>query len=234
MTKIFRNLVALTLAGAMLTACSTTAPLAGTTAGMATLEAQGASAKKLAQTFASKLRPHGADHRVTTEGAVVTLKSDATGTVTYDFSATPKTRMVKVTANEVTVEVPHARLIESVSSNPNTQALPVMVVPIAMSVAVAGAKAYVVYRLKHPGDQFNKHDAIQAVVTAMGVALVHWAPGGKYLAWLVPFVVEALMDKDFDDYKSVFKAFVAKMDALVEAIKHIIRKDAPPETKLAF
>jgi hypothetical protein len=234
MTKIVRNLVALTLAGAMLTACSTTVPLASSVAGTATLEAQAASSKKLAQTFAGKLRPHGAGQLVTTEGAVVTLTSDAAGAITYDFSATPKTRLVKVSAGEASTEVPHAQLIESVSSNPNTQALPVMVVPIAMSVVTAGAKAYIVYKLKHPGEQFNKHDAIQIVVSAMGVALVQWAPGGKYLSWLVPLVVEALMEKDLNDYKAVFKALVAKLDVLVEAIKHIIHKDAPPETELAF
>jgi hypothetical protein len=233
MHKSFRGLVALTLMAATLSACSQAAPNATTNTQASAIEAQSASANSMASRFANAVRPHG-DGTVAVKNTVVTLTSPEGDVVTYDFRNAPKSKQVKVTSEGVTVEVPLAQVMETATGSAQVQVLPVAIVPIAISVIVAGAKAYVFYKIKHHGDDFNKHDAIQAVVTAMGVALVHWVPGGAMLGWLVPIVVEALMNIDPADYQATFKALVAKLDKFVDAIKHIIHKDQAPETNLAF
>jgi hypothetical protein len=233
MHKSFRGLVALTLMAATLSACSQAAPNAASTTQTSAVEAQSASANAMASRFSNAVRPHG-EGTVSVKNPVVTLTSHEGDVVTYDFRNTPKTKQVKVTTEGVSIDVPYSQVMETASANAQVQIRPVAIVPIAISVIVAGAKAYVFYKIKHHGDDFNKHDAIQAVVTAMGVALVHWVPGGAMLGWLVPIVVEALMNIDPSDYQATFKALVAKLDKFVEAIKHNIHTDQAPETNLAF
>jgi hypothetical protein len=51
---------------------------------------------------------------------------------------------------------------------------------------------------------------------------------GQYFEWLVPIVVNVVMNTNADDYKQIYHEMMDKLDAFVDAIKHILHKDPAP------
>jgi predicted small lipoprotein YifL len=233
MRHTLRRLTAVSIVAAVLAGCGQAGPTAPATSARATaVSAQSTSAEKLAREFGFAAKPRDGG-KVTIKKAVVTVSTEKGGTVTYDFTETPRTQKVKVTTEGYTVEVDHDKLMEAAeAANHNLGFAPALIIPIAIDVAVAGAKAYAFYYIKHHGEDFDQKAAIQVTVTAMTQALICWVPYGQYFQWLVPFVIDFVMHTNPSDVKEAVQAVMAKLDALVEVIKHILHKDPAP--KVAF
>lgn len=220
--------IALALITSLLAGCGQAGLMAPTRPAIAGMAVQSQSAAQMATAFAASLEKQTKGH-VSRDGAVVTITT-GDATTRYDFSATPRTQQVAVSADGVNVEVSYATLTAQ-SRASQLKFAPFMIVPIAIDVAIAGAKAYAVYWITHRHD-FNRHDAIQTTVTAMGQALVGFLPMGFALKWLVPVVVNALMNADAQDYAHALHALMSRLDDIVAAIKHMLAGDPAP--KIAY
>ncbi|HEY9721570.1 MAG TPA: hypothetical protein V6D47_06125 [Oscillatoriaceae cyanobacterium] len=227
MTRMHRG-IALALVATMLAGCGQAAfvpPAQPGVTGMAGMALRSSSATALATSFAKSVENQAPD-RVTRNGAIVTIES-GDSTTRYDFTATPRTQQVTITADGVSVQVSYATLTAQATSS-QIKFAPLVLLPIALDVAFAGAKAYAVYWFTHRHD-FNKHDAIQAVVTGMGQALVGYLPMGFLLKWLVPIVVKFVMNTSASDYTHALHDLMSQLDDIVHAIKHMLAGDPAPQ-----
>jgi hypothetical protein len=211
-----RLLAAAVAASLTLTACGRaglTAARPG--AASAVRAASAADAKAKADRFASLIRKSFKGD-VTVVKAVVTLQAADQAPVRYDFTRTPATGLVVVSIDGYETTVSEAKLLESADR------LPQIVVTIAIQMLLGGAKALVVYYIKHPKD-FDKKEATRAVLIGMGTALVHFLPHGAALDALVPMVVDMLMKIEKKDIKHVAEVFMAQVDKVADWVKeHVL------------
>lgn len=82
--------------------------------------------------------------------------------VSYDFSQTPKTGFVTFRAGEF-----ETKFKWSTKEQIGNDAVPAILVAIAVKMVWGGTKSFLIYYLKHPGDKFNKHDCVKAVLFGM-------------------------------------------------------------------
>lgn len=177
--------------------------------------ASAADAKARADRFAAAIKKSFKGD-VTVEKAVVTLQAADQAPVRYDFTRTPATGLVVVSIDGYETTVPEAKLMASADR------LPQIVVTIAIQMLLGGAKALVVYYIKHPHD-FDKKEATRAVLIGMGTALVHFLPHGAALDALVPLVVDMLMKIEKKDIKHVCEVFMAQVDKVADWVKeHVV------------
>lgn len=177
--------------------------------------ASAADAKARANRFAGAIKKSFKGD-VTVAKAVVTLSAPDQAPVRYDFTRTPATGLVVVSIDGYQTTVPEAKLMAS------AERLPQIVVTIAIQMLLGGAKALVVYYIKHPKD-FNKRDATRAVLIGMGTALIHFLPHGAALDALVPLIVDMLMKIEKKDIKHVCEVFMAQVDKVADWVReHVL------------
>jgi hypothetical protein len=164
--------------------------------------------------------------QVTVAGASVTLTGTKSAPVVYNFTQAPTTGLVAVASQGFSTTVSNQKLIETVSSPTGTDKfLPAMIIPIAIDVAFAGAKALAFYWLTHRND-FNRDDAIKACVVGMASALLDFVPYGVYFEWLVPIAVNIISQVKVGDLKEIAAIALKDLDKIVEVIKKILHARA--------
>jgi len=184
-------------------------------------------AKAKAERFAAAVKKSGYKGEVSVAKTVVTLAAGDASPVRYDFVDAPKTGLVKVSMDGYETLVPETKLTAAADR------LPQILVTIAIQMLLGGAKALVVYYLKHPND-FNQKDAVRAVLIGMGTALVHFLPHGAALDALVPLIVDMLLKIEGKDIKAVCKVFMEKVDAVVDWLKAHVAKDLAAQDGLVL
>jgi hypothetical protein len=223
------------VAGLMLAGCSH-APLATTTArstgnphvATAKLDAQGR-----AMQFEGLVKGQFLG-QVTLTGTVVTLKGTKNAPVVYDFVDAPRTGLVRVTSDGFSTTVSNEKLLETVSASAGTdKLLPAMIIPIAIDVAIGGAKALAIYWLTHRTD-FNRDDAIKACVVGMVSALLDFVPYGVYFEWLVPIAVNIISQVKTGDFKEIAAIAMKDVDKVVEVVKKILHAQAQAKVARAL
>lgn len=212
-----RLLAAALAASLTLTACGRTGLTTaqpGTPGAVRVASAAEANAK--AERFAAAIRK-SFKGQVTVVKAVVTLSAPDTSPVRYDFTKTPATGLVAVSMEGYETLVPESKLMDSATR------LPQIVVTIAIQMLLGGAKALVIYYIKHPKD-FDKKEATRAVLVGMGKALVQFVPNyGPALELLVPLVVDMLMKIEKKDLKHVCEVFMAQVDKVADWVReHVL------------
>lgn len=211
------RLWAAALAASMtLTACGRGPAMTAAQPGMVVRAASAVDAKAKAERFASAIKK-SFKGQVTVNKAVVTLTAPDQAPVTYDFTRTPATGLVVVSMEGYQTTVSEAKLMESADR------LPQIVVTIAIQMLLGGAKALVIYYIKHPKD-FDKKEATRAVLIGMGKALVSFVPNyGNALELLVPLVVDMLMKIEKKDLKHVAEVFMGQVDKVAAWVKeHVL------------
>lgn len=213
------RLWAAALAASMtLTACGrATGPIAATPGTPGAMRAASAAeAKAKAERFAAAIRT-SFKGQVTVSKALVTLSAPDAAPVRYDFTKTPATGLVVVSMEGYETAVPEAKLMDSATR------LPQIVVTIAIHMLLGGAKALVIYYIKHPKD-FDKKEATRAVLVGMGKALVSFVPTyGGALELLVPLVVDMLMKIEKKDLKHVCEVFMQQVDKVADWVReHVL------------
>ncbi len=201
-----------------LTACGRGPALTAAQPGAASAvrAASAVDAKARADRFAAAIKKSFKGN-VTVVKAVVTLQAPDQAPVRYDFTRTPATGLVVVSIDGYETTVPEAKLMAS------AERLPQIVVTIAIQMLLGGAKALVIYYIKHPKD-FDKKEATRAVLIGMGKALVQFVPNyGAALELLVPLVVDMLMKIEKKDIKHVCEVFMAQVDKVADWVKeHVV------------
>lgn len=184
-----------------------------------TVEAQGKQGARLAKDFAALVKPRF-EGQVSVKGSVVTVKGGNAEATRYDFSQVARTGLVRVSAGEASFEVRHADLIATTQvDGVGADALPALLVPIAIHAAIGGSVALAQYYLTHR-DNFDRDEAIKAVVTGMAIALAPFVRDVQYAKYLVPVAIAILKNAKSLHYKDIL---AAAMDLKSDIIRVIIQ-----------
>ena len=180
------------------------------------LEATSAKSDALAREFAQQIQKNFSG-TVTTRGAVVTLRYQDTAPTVYDFSKTPKTGKVTIKSQDVVVEMPLSKVMQQTT----VDALPALLVPIAIEVALGAAKGLSIYWLTHQGDKFNKQEAIKATAVGMLASLIPFVGHLPIIDRLFPLAVTVLSASKTLYYKDIAQAALGMVDEIVIVISQI-------------
>jgi hypothetical protein len=212
-------LVALSLGVATLTGCGQY--YAGSPNARVAAETTASASKdtKLAKDFAALLKGQQYEN-VTTRGTRVILSTDGVAT-TYDFAGAEKSGVVRVTAGEFTTAVSHKKLVETVQ-NGASDVLPAMLVPIAIQIALGGAIKLAQYALTHRGDNFDKEQAVKAMLEGMIAAAIPLVRDVKYAQYLVPLAYAILRNAKSLDYKELAHTAMGMIDDIVKVLMQMI------------
>ena len=193
-------------------------PLMRTAAKAKAKSAEGAA---MATRFATALKPTFKG-TLAVKGTLVSLSFEQELT-TYDFKDAPATGMVIVTSDEFSAEMPLEDLMRGAAMGPGTEALPVLLVPIATQVAIAAAKALAMYYITHRGEAFDKSDAAKATVVAMGLALIPFVGNLGTVGSFVPVAAKLLASSSSFAYKDLAKAAIGMVDEIVPLVLALIK-----------
>lgn len=194
------------------------APMMRASAKARTQSADGAA---LANRFATALKPtfKGA---IGVRGAVVSLRFEDEST-TYDFAEAAESGMVIVGAGEFSAELPLSEVMRGAALGQGSEALPVLLVPIATQVAIAAAKALAMYYITHRGAEFDKSDAAKAAVVAMGLALIPFVGNFGTIGAFVPVAAKLLATSSSFAYADLAKAAIGMLDEIVPIVLALIK-----------
>jgi len=182
----------------------------------ATMQAEGEKADKLARDFAIGMRRRS-DVYVTESGPVVTLHYQLMPSTLYDFSKTPRKGTVRVSSKDFEIEMPLDKVMQSIE----VDALPALVVPIAIEVAIGAAKGLSIYWLTHRGEKFNKQEAIKATAVGMLASLIPFVGQVPILNDLLPLAVNILAASKSLHYKDIAQAALDMVDDIVIVLSNI-------------
>lgn len=172
-------------------------------------------AEALRTTFRGKLRR---------TGEVVTLESEDI-IVHYDFSRADETGQVRITSEGFETEMALSEVLAGAKSGEvGTEALPVLLVPIATQVAIAAAKALAMYYITHRGEEFDKSDAIKVTVVAMTLAVVPFVGSLGTFGQFVPIAGKLLASSSSFAFKDLAKAAVSMVDEIVPLVVWLIKQ----------
>ncbi len=185
---------------------------------MAASEVEAASQKSdaLAREFALQVQKRF-DGMVSTRGSVVTLRYQLMAPSVYDFSKTPKSGLVKISTKDYEVEMPLAKVMQQ----GEIDALPALVIPIAIEVALGAAKGLSVYWLTHRGEKFNKQEAIKATAVGMLASLIPFVGNIPVLDQVFPLAVSVLSASKTLHYKDIAEAALGLVDEIVIVISQL-------------
>lgn len=185
---------------------------------MAASEVEAASQKSdaLAREFALQVQKRF-DGMVSTRGSVVTLRYQLMAPSVYDFSKTPKSGLVKISTKDYEVEMPLAKVMQQ----GEIDALPALVIPIAIEVALGAAKGLSIYWLTHRGDKFNKQEAIKATAVGMLASLIPFVGNIPVLDQVFPLAVSVLSASKTLHYKDIAEAALGLVDEIVIVISQL-------------
>jgi hypothetical protein len=186
------------------------------------VKAKSADASAMAVRFAEAIKPSFAG-QIGVKGAVVSLRFEETVTY-YDFKDTPATGVVLISADEFTTEMPLEDLMRGAAvGGQGTEALPVLLVPIATQVAIAAAKALAMYYITHRGEEFDKGDAAKATVVAMGLAMIPFVGAFGTAGQFLPVATKLLATSGSFAYKDLAKAAIGMVDEIVPLVLALIK-----------
>jgi predicted small lipoprotein YifL len=185
---------------------------------MAASEVEAASQKSdaMAREFALQIQKRFTG-LVSTRGSVVTLRYQLMAPTVYDFSKTPKSGLVKVSTKDYEVEMPLSKVMQQGEFD----ALPALVIPIAIEVALGAAKGLSIYWLTHRGDKFNKQEAIKATAVGMLASLIPFVGNIPVLDQVFPLAVSVLSASKTLHYKDIAEAALGLVDEIVIVISQI-------------
>lgn len=179
-------------------------------------EAEGERSAKLARDFSVKIRQRF-EGNVGIKGSVVTLHYHLMAPTHYDFSKTPRTGMVHVSSKDFELELE----LEKVMQSAEIDALPALVIPIAIEMAIGAAKGLSIYWLTHRGEKFNKQEAIKATAVGMLSALIPFVGQVAILNQLFPLAVGILAASKSLHYKDIAQAALNMVDEIVMVLTNI-------------
>ncbi len=180
------------------------------------LQAEGERADKLARAFSVKVRERF-EGNVGITGSVVTLHYQLMAPTVYDFAKTPRTGLVRVSSKDFELDLP----LEKVMQSAEIDALPALVIPIAIEVAIGAAKGLSIYWLTHRGEQFNKQEALKATAVGMLSALIPFVGQVAILNQLFPLAVNILAASKTLHYKDIAAAALNMVDEIVLVLTQI-------------
>jgi hypothetical protein len=209
-------LVMTTFLASSLTGCGQLAntPLASSVA--TDVQATSQKSDAMARAFAVEMQKRF-DGLVSTRGSVVTLRYQLMAPTVYDFGKTPRTGLVKVSTKDYDVELP----LDKVMQVGEFDALPALVIPIAIEVALGAAKGLSIYWLTHRGEAFNKQEAIKATAVGMLAALIPFVGNIPVLDQLFPLAVNVLSASKTLHYKDIAQGALGLVDEIVIVISQL-------------
>lgn len=181
-------------------------------------DAQATSQKSdaMAREFARQMQQRF-DGLVSTRGSVVTMRYHGMASTFYDFSKTPRSGVVKISTKDYEVEMPLSKVMQM----GELDALPALVIPIAIEVALGAAKGLSIYWLTHRGEAFNKQEAIKATAVGMLASLIPFVGNIPVLDQLFPLAVSVLSASKTLHYKDIAQAALGLVDEIVIVISQI-------------
>lgn len=181
-------------------------------------DVQAASQKSdaMARAFALEMQKRF-DGLVSTRGSLVTLRYHGMASTVYDFSKTPRTGVVKITTKDYEVEMPLSKVMQQ----GELDALPALLVPIAIEVALGAAKGLSIYWLTHRGEAFDKQEAIKATAVGMLASLIPFVGNIPVIDQLFPLAVNVLSASKTLHYKDIAQAALGLVDEIVIVISQI-------------
>lgn len=209
-------LVMTTFLASSLTGCGQLVPSFSGSGAPSEFQAASAKSDSLARDFAIGVQKRF-DGMVSVRGSVVTLRYHLMAPTTYDFSRTPKTGLVRVSAKDFDLQLP----IDKVMQEVEIDALPALVVPIAIEVALGAAKGLSIYWLTHRGEAFDKQEAIKATAVGMLAALIPFVGNIPILDQLFPLAVNVVSASKTLHYKDIAQAALGLVDEIVIVISQI-------------
>lgn len=171
----------------------------------------------LAQSFASSLDP--AVGTVSVSGSRVTVEGLADVPVVYDFSETPRTNQVQIQVGEYRDVVRRDELAQ-----PDVAW---MAIKLATRMVYGGAKAYIWYWRNHKGDQYNREDAVKAVVYGMLSHGVAGLPGGFLWKRLLPIAWKWVVGEEPIHGKTLGEVFRRFMQDVKEVARIVEEAKKP-------
>ncbi|MNK75998.1 hypothetical protein D3C87_955550 [compost metagenome] len=209
-------LVMTTFLASSLTGCGQLAqsPLASSVA--SDVQATSQKSDAMARAFAIEMQKRF-DGLVSTRGSVVTLRYQLMAPTVYDFGKTPRTGLVKVSTKDYDVELPLSKVMQVGEFD----ALPALVIPIAIEVALGAAKGLSIYWLTHRGEAFNKQEAIKATAVGMLAALIPFVGNIPVLDQLFPLAVNVLSASKTLHYKDIAQGALGLVDEIVIVISQL-------------
>ena len=170
----------------------------------------------MARAFALEMQKRF-DGLVSTRGSLVTLRYHGMASTVYDFSKTPRTGVVKITTKDYEVEMPLSKVMQQ----GELDALPALLVPIAIEVALGAAKGLSIYWLTHRGEAFDKQEAIKATAVGMLASLIPFVGNIPVIDQLFPLAVNVLSASKTLHYKDIAQAALGLVDEIVIVISQI-------------
>lgn len=180
------------------------------------VEATSQKSETMARTFAADMQKRF-NGMVSTRGSVVTLRYQLMAPTVYDFSKTPRSGKVTISTKDYEVEMPLSKVMQQ----GEIDALPALVIPIAIEVALGAAKGLSIYWLTHRGDKFNKQEAIKATAVGMLASLIPFVGNIPVLDQLFPLAVNVLSASKTLHYKDIANAALGLVDEIVIVISQI-------------
>jgi len=157
------------------------------------------------------------DGLVSTRGSLVTMRYHGMASTVYDFSKTPRTGVVKISTKDYEVEMPLSKVMQM----GELDALPALVIPIAIEVALGAAKGLSIYWLTHRGEAFDKQEAIKATAVGMLASLIPFVGNIPVIDQLFPLAVNVLSASKTLHYKDIAQAALGLVDEIVIVISQI-------------
>ncbi len=209
-------LVMTTFLASSLTGCGQLVHTPLTPGVAADLTASSQKSDTMAREFAARVQKRF-DGLVSTRGSVVTLRYQLMAPTVYDFSKTPRNGLVSISTKDYQVEMPLDKVMQEVEID----ALPALVIPIAIEVALGAAKGLSIYWLTHRGEKFNKQEAIKATAVGMLASLIPFVGNIPVLDQLFPLAVNVLSASKTLHYKDIAEAALGLVDEIVIVISQI-------------
>lgn len=126
------------------------------------------------------------DFQATVQGQRVLVQGPDGIRLSYDFTLTPTTGMVRLTAGSQTTDLPYVD---------NAQDSSWTIAKIAVRMVYGGVKAYYKYKKTHTGPDYNQEDLVKAVLYGMLSQGVSALPGGFLWKQLLPIVWQWILNE---------------------------------------
>lgn len=161
---------------------------------------------------------------LTITGDRVTLAYPDQPAAIYDFAETARSGQVHVTIGEFQTLLPFADLMEGAADDgAGAEVLPVLLVPIALDMAAAGAQALALYWLGHRGDAFDKRDAAKAVALGMALAIVPFLGEMSALGKIVPVAAKLVAGAGGFGAREIARAAAAMSGEILDLVKYLYK-----------
>lgn len=209
-------LVITSLLATSLTGCGRLVQTPLTSLSASEVEATNKKSDALARAFAVEMQKRF-NGTVSVQGSRVTLRYQLMAPTVYEFAKTPRTGLVQISTKDYEIALP----LEKVMQKGELDALPALLVPIAIEVALGAAKGLSIYWLTHRGEKFDKQEAIKATAVGMLASLIPFVGNVPILDQLFPLAVNVLSTSKTLQYKDIAAAALNMVDEIVIVISQL-------------